>query len=563
MNKGTFISNEELLAILRESQLIPEENLIKLSQSSKDKNLSLYQTLIDSDLIDDEQLGQVVADYLKIPFVNLSKISIADNILNIVPELVAKKQKVIAFDRDAKGLKLAMADPNNEEIQQFIAKKVEEKVIPYLATDRDIDGALVLYQKELQNTFDEMLKEAVDNNAQNAQSSEAPISKIVDLLIEYAYQNKASDIHIEPDEKRSLVRFRIDGVLHDVLTVPPALHDQIVTRIKVLSKLRTDEHLSAQDGKMQAKLEAEDLDIRVSIVPIIENEKVVMRLLSSRSRKFSLEDLGMSEKDLEKVTNAFNKPYGMVLSTGPTGSGKTTSIYAIVKILNTREKNIATIEDPVEYDIEGINQIQVNPKTNLTFADGLRAILRQDPDIIFVGEIRDAETAGIAVNSAMTGHLVLSTLHTNNAATALPRLTDMEVEPFLIASTVNVIIGQRLVRKICEKCRISETTTLAELEKHLPKEIIKKLFDGKKEVRTYKGKGCLVCHSTGYVGRIGIFEVLEVSEVIRELIIAKADADEITKKAISEGMSTMLEDGLKKVLNGITTVEEILRATKA
>lgn len=571
-----IITNEELKDILTENQLISEDQLKKVLEESKGNGGSLYETIISRDLMSDEQLGRLVADSINVPFITLSQVSIPLDLLHIIPEVVAKKQKIIAFDKGKDGLKLAMADPRNQEIQQFIAKKAGEKVIPYFATERDIAEAMRLYRKELQNTFDEILKEAVDGahsaspdqiGASSGQTGkgaakDAPVEKIVDLLIEYAYQNKASDVHIEPAEKESLVRFRIDGVLHDVLKMPIDLHAQVTTRIKVLSKLRTDEHMSAQDGKLQIKLPEEELDIRVSIVPIVDGEKVVMRLLSSRSRQFSLGDLGMSNKDLEKVNNGFKKPYGMVLSTGPTGSGKTTSIYAILKILNTRDKNIATIEDPVEYDMDGINQIQVNPKTNLTFADGLRAILRQDPDTIFVGEIRDKETSGIAVNSAMTGHLVLSTLHTNNASTTLPRLIDMGIEPFLVASTVNVIVGQRLVRKICEKCRVSEMVDILELQKQLPKELVKKHMGDKKDVRIYKGKGCSVCHNSGYSGRVGVFEVLEVSESIKELIVTKSDADMIAKKAVTEGMTTMLEDGLEKVANGVTTVEEVLRVTK-
>ena len=475
--------------------------------------------------------------------------------------IVAKKEQIIAFEKNSQGLKVAMADPLNLEIQQFIAKKAGEKVIPYYATAKDLNEAMRLYSKELQKTFDEMLQQQVEA-VEKGQAQDVPIAKIVDLLVEYAYQNKASDIHIEPAEQQSLVRFRIDGVLHDVLKMPIALHSQVVTRVKVLSKLRTDEHMSAQDGKLQMSLPEEELDIRVSIVPIVDGEKIVMRLLSSRSRQFSLGDLGMNDKDLAKVKAGFKRPYGMVLSTGPTGSGKTTTIYAILKILNTRDKNIATIEDPVEYDMEGVNQIQVNPKTNLTFADGLRAILRQDPDIIFVGEVRDKETAGIATNSAMTGHLVLSTLHTNNAATTLPRLIDMGIEPFLVASTVNVIVGQRLVRQICQKCRLSQMMSLTELSKQIPKELIKKHLGDKSQLRIYQGKGCPVCHNSGYSGRIGVFEVLEVTEAIKELIAAKADADVLSKKAIQEGMSTMLEDGLQKVAHGITTIEEVLRVTK-
>ncbi|MCX6793904.1 MAG: GspE/PulE family protein, partial [Candidatus Gottesmanbacteria bacterium] len=282
----------------------------------------------------------------------------------------------------------------------------------------------------------------------------------------------------------------------------------------------------------------------------------------SRSREYTLQDLGMSDKDLQKVTAAYNKSYGMILSTGPTGSGKTTSIYAILKILNTREGNITTIEDPVEYRIKGANQVQVNSKTNLTFANGLRSILRQDPNIIFVGEIRDNETAGIAVNAALTGHLVLSTLHTNDAATAIPRLTDMKVEPFLVASTVNIIIAQRLIRKICDMCKTTQPITQQELTKHLPADIVKKHFGDQNEITLYKGKGCKICHNTGYTGRVGVFEVLEVGKEIRRLITERNDSDVIDKAAIDEGMTTMLDDGLDKVRKGLTTVEEVIRVTK-
>jgi type II secretory ATPase GspE/PulE/Tfp pilus assembly ATPase PilB-like protein len=424
-------------------------------------------------------------------------------------------------------------------------------VTTYLATNQDISNALRVYRKDLQNTFDQLIK-----------TSEVPMSKIVDLLISDAAQDKASDVHIEPQEKDSLVRFRIDGILHDVLSLPKGLHDQIITRIKILSRLRTDEHLSPQDGKMRISLEDEDIDVRVSILPVTEGEKAVLRLLSSKFRKFSLVDLGMNEKDLQKVTAAFSKSYGMVLSTGPTGSGKTTSIYAIVKLLNTREKNITTIEDPAEYRIQGVNQINVNVKTNLTFASGLRSILRQDPNIIFVGEIRDSETAGIAVNASLTGHLVLSTLHTNDAATALPRLIDMNVEPFLVASTVNVIFAQRLVRKICEICKGTRTITREDLLKNLPSNAVSKHMGNKNSITIYQGAGCKICHMTGYSGRIGVFEVLEVTKSIRDLITRRQDADIITQGAINEGMTTMLDDGLDKVLQGLTTIEEVLRVTK-
>ncbi|OGH10295.1 MAG: hypothetical protein A2857_02515 [Candidatus Levybacteria bacterium RIFCSPHIGHO2_01_FULL_36_15] len=555
-----LISEEQLKALVLKTSLIDEKRLQELSDFAKNSDATLVDTLVEKDIISDENLGIMISDFLKMPFVSLSKISIPEEVFHIVPERIARKQKIIAFARDQNGIKVAMNNPLNKEIQDMITKKTGSKVIPYFSTERDISNTFHIYKKELQKNFDKLLQEEIGKTEHIA--TNAPIAKIVDMIIDYAYQDRASDIHIEPEEKDSLIRFRIDGILHDVLFLPKSLHDQIVTRIKVLSRLRTDEHLSPQDGKMRIKLDEEDLDIRVSIIPITEGEKVVLRLLSSKSRHFSLLDLGMNETDLKKITSAFSKSFGMILSTGPTGSGKTTSIYAILKILNTREKNITTIEDPVEYRIKGVNQIQVNPKTNLTFANGLRSILRQDPNIVFVGEIRDNETAGIAVNAALTGHLVLSTLHTNDSATTLPRLTDMNVEPFLVASTVNVIVGQRLVRKICDMCKSSIEIDQSELLKNLPADVVKKNFGNRKDIRVYQGKGCKICHFTGYSGRIGVFEILEVSKEIKKLITEKNDSDVILEQAIHEGMTTMLDDGLQKVIKGMTTIEEVLRVTK-
>jgi type IV pilus assembly protein PilB len=533
------------------NNLIDEKGFSEIEQESKNSENSIEEILVEKDIVTDENLGILISDFLKYPFIILAKLTIPADVFNIIPEKMAKHKKVIPFAKDATGVKLAMADPSDKELAQMISKKIGLPVTTYLATNQDISNALRVYRKDLQNTFDQLIK-----------TSEVPMSKIVDLLISDAAQDKASDVHIEPQEKDSLVRFRIDGILHDVLSLPKGLHDQIITRIKILSRLRTDEHLSPQDGKMRISLEDEDIDVRVSILPVTEGEKAVLRLLSSKFRKFSLVDLGMNEKDLQKVTIAFSKSYGMVLSTGPTGSGKTTSIYAIVKLLNTREKNITTIEDPAEYRIQGVNQINVNVKTNLTFASGLRSILRQDPNIIFVGEIRDSETAGIAVNASLTGHLVLSTLHTNDAATALPRLIDMNVEPFLVASTVNVIFAQRLVRKICEICKGTRTITREDLLKNLPSNAVSKHMGNKNSITIYQGAGCKICHMTGYSGRIGVFEVLEVTKSIRDLITRRQDADIITQGAINEGMTTMLDDGLDKVLQGLTTIEEVLRVTK-
>lgn len=383
------------------------------------------------------------------------------------------------------------------------------------------------------------------------------IIKIVDALVIQAFFARSSDVHLDPEEKQLRMRFRIDGVLHDVYAFPKELHQEIITRIKVLSGLRTDEHQSAQDGRMRILIpENPPVDVRVSITPTYFGENCVMRLLISHSDDFTLRNLGWSEHNLEVVERARKKPYGLLLATGPTGSGKTTTLYMILKELNKPEVSIITIEDPIEYSLNGIDQIQVNAKTGLTFANGLRSILRQDPNVVMVGEIRDGETANIAVNAAMTGHLVLSTLHTNDAPTTLPRLLDLGVEPFLIASTLNIAVGQRLVRTICTDCKVKKELTeeqLVSLREAFPAELLatQKTF--------YRGEGCPRCSGSGYRGRIGIHEVLEMNEEVRQLVMKRANADEIKRAAIRAGMVPMLVDGFYKAQKGLTTLEEILR----
>lgn len=555
--------NQSLYNTLSELEVIEKKQLDQAYDACKAQKVPLENILLDKDLISDENLGRTIADLVSLPFVHLGDISIPLEILQLIPEVVAKKQKVIAFKKDKLGLHIAMADPSNTQIKEFIEKKVGLPVIAYYATTRDFTNALFLYAKDIGTTFEAIIRKSVQEAAGKGSSeAEPPIITIVDTILTYAYQNKASDIHIEPMKNSTLIRFRIDGILHDIASLPLELDKPIVTRIKVMSDLRTDEHQAAQDGKFKFKLEDEDADIRVSIVPLTGGEKIVMRLLSERSRQFSLIDLGFAHDDLQKVKKAYEKPYGMILSTGPTGSGKTTTIYALLKLLNRRDVNIMTIEDPVEYEIEGVNHIQVNMKTNLTFAAGLRSIVRQDPDIMLVGEIRDQETADIAVNSAMTGHLVLSTVHTNDAATTIPRLFDMHVEPFLIASTVNVIIAQRLVRKIHTRCRVSEEIDIDKLTGQFESKLVHEIFGNHKTVRLYRGKGCSVDHGIGYDGRVGIFEVMVIDDILRKAIIERADASTIRKLAMKNGMTTMLEDGLEKVKQGITTIEEILRVTK-
>jgi len=556
-----ILPDDQLKAILEKNGSVPHDLLESISASVGGEQGTLSKQLIAKHVLTEEQLGKILAETVGVPFVSLAKLSIPPDVFGLVPPRLMLKNKIVAYERAGGVLKVAMSDPRNKSMVDMIAKKSGLKVEIAYATEADIASLVNLNKKALQATIDELLKNEIQRAAATSGDS-LPIAKIIDTLINTAYEDRVSDVHIEPTESESLIRFRIDGVLQDVLLMPKAIHDRLITRIKVLSNLRTDEHMSAQDGKMRIAVPEEQLDIRVSILPVTGGEKVVLRLLSSKSREYSLVSLGMAPEDLVKIERAYSQTYGMILSTGPTGSGKTTSIYAILKVLNTREKNITTIEDPVEYWIKGANQVQVNVKTNLTFADGLRSILRQDPNIIFVGEIRDNETAGIAVNAALTGHLVLSTLHTNDAATAIPRLSDMGVEPFLVASTVRVIIAQRLLRKICDGCKTSREFTMEELLKHFSRDIIAKFFPDGESITTYHGAGCKLCHNTGYKGRLGAFEVLEVSSEIRKLIASKSDAEVINNQAIKEGMRSMLEDAMIKVQKGQTTIEEVIRVTK-
>lgn len=391
-----------------------------------------------------------------------------------------------------------------------------------------------------------------------APANEISIIKLVDSIVDYAYESRASDIHIDPAEKKVDIRIRVDGVMHLAFTLPKEIQSEVITRLKVLSGLRTDEHQIAQDGRFKFTAKnGKIFDIRVSIVPTYHEENVVLRLLAEQEDQiFDLGKMGFSKRDLKVIKDSITKPYGMILLTGPTGSGKTTTLYTILRILNTDDVAIITIEDPIEYSLEKTNQIQVNNQTGLTFANGLRAILRQDPNIIMVGEIRDEETAKIAVNAALTGHLLLSTLHTNDAPTALPRLIDMGIEPFLIVSTINVVVAQRLVRKICLDCKIEKKYSISALQA-LGGGISAELF--KEDQVFYAGEGCKTCGNSGYHGRAAIHEVLEITDAIREAVVARMGAVEIKNIAIKEGMTTMLADGFKKAVEGITTIEEILR----
>lgn len=555
---------EKLQDLLVDPGYISEDDFKLASKNVGGKSELIIDQLIDRGLIKDTEVGQLLAEEINVSFIDLSKQKIDEQVLSLIPERVARTNGVIAFEEGEMFVKVGMLNPSDLETQQMLEKKFGKSIQVYLVSKKQFKQALSSYQASLKKVFADIFSKLKDENLDIEIRDETVIS-MVDNLLKFGYQQKASDIHIEPYVDKIVIRFRIDGVMHTVLEIPKDLGDSVLTRIKILAKMRTDEHRAAQDGKLRFNDDNFTVDVRVSIVPVTEGENIVMRLLSDRSRRFSLEDLGLSESNFSKVRSAIKSPHGMILVTGPTGSGKTTSLYAILKILNKKEVHISTIEDPVEYDLEGISQIQVNSKTDLTFAKGLRAIVRQDPDIIMVGEIRDEETAGIAVNSALTGHLVLSTLHTNDAATALPRLLDMGVEPFLVVSTVNIIVAQRLVRKLCENCRVSykpteqEITALNTELKGVSKGHNLNIELG---IRLYKANGCKICAFTKYIGRVGVFEVLEVTEEIKGLVLNRSSTGAIIAKAREQGMITMLEDGIYKIKQGVTTIEEVLRVTK-
>ncbi len=449
---------------------------------------------------------------------------------------------------------------------KHLEKITGSKIEVHYTTSFAIDMALRRYSGDLQREARGLIQEI----KRDPSKAEEIIVKLTELIFDHAYANIASDIHIEPLSDFSIVRFRVDGTLFKVLDFPRNLHERMVSRIKIISRLRTDERAAPQDGRFDYKMEkGGDIDVRVSIMPTTEGENVVMRLLMQQGKRFSLDGLGLLESDLKKIKNNAKKPWGMIMVVGPTGSGKTTTLYAVLQMLNSPGVNIMTVEDPVEYNIDGVQQTQVNIKKKLTFSTGLRSIVRQDPDIIMVGEIRDEETVNMAVDAAMTGHLVLSTMHANDAATAFPRLMEMGVESFLIASAVNVSIAQRLVRTICENCRESyflneEEIEMISEEKNFLEMV--KIIAGKGDIsriRFFRGRGCDLCGNTGYEGRTSIFEVLEITEELRKLIIDKSSSDSMRKKAIEGGMTPMIYDGISKALLGITTITEVRKAAKS
>jgi type IV pilus assembly protein PilB len=579
------IELEQLKSFLLDSNIIPKDKVEEVAAEALKDKKNLGALLLEKKLIEEAELQKVYAYILGIPFVDLSKETIAIEVLQIVPELIAKKYNIVSFEKSGANLKVAMLNPEDLQTIDFIKKKTGLKIVPCLTTRESIQGALRQYEKSLKAEFGDILTgeitaegESRDDDDLEKVAAGLPIIRIVDTLLKHAILESASDIHIEPDEKEVHVRYRIDGVLHDAMTLPKDVAAGIVARIKVLSNLKLDEHRLPQDGRFKIQNDEYKISFRVSMLPVFDGEKIVMRLLDESSKGLTLEKMGIAGSALEAVHREINKPNGMILVTGPTGSGKTTTLYTVMDILNTPEVNISTVEDPVEYRMPRVNQTQINPKVGMTFAAALRSLLRQDPDIIMVGEIRDQETLEIAMHAAMTGHLVLSTLHTNNAPATLPRMIDMGAEPFLIASTVNVIIAQRLIRRLCVECRKAYTLDKKEIEslaksydiddvfKFLKNDVVGKKFVEKatswEEVTMYKPVGCDQCGGEGYHGRNGIYEVMPMDTELRKLITQAATTEVLEAQARKNGMATMVEDGFLKIVQGITSLEEVMRATK-
>lgn len=559
-----MLKKDVAINILLSKGLINQDQVNQAKEDMKKTGLSLEKTLEKLGYITEEDIATSVAESLHVTYVDLKHYLLNAEFAPLVPERLAKKYKVVPLFKVGQTLTVAMANPQDvvalDEIRTVSKMSAIE---PAYSTEKDIQAAIdQLYG--VTGTLDEIVKSIdkskfseISADASGAKvltkaAEEAPVVKIVNLMIIQAVREKASDIHLEPAEDLVRIRYRIDGILREVSNLPKNLQSVVTSRIKILARMDIAETRKPQDGRIEFKTEKKVLDLRVSSFPTIHGENIVMRLLDKSSVIMGLADLGFSEKDLIVFDKMIHSPYGIILVTGPTGSGKTTTLYSALSTINSMEKNIITIEDPVEYELPLIRQTQVNVKAGITFASGLRSILRQDPNVIMVGEIRDKETADIAIQASLTGHLVLSTLHTNDAASAVTRLVDMGVEPFLVSSSVMGLLAQRLVRTICKKCKKPQTPS---------REVLGEL--GIKESDTfYVGKGCDVCKNTGYQGRISIFELLKVTEEIKKLIVAKASADEIKRAALKEGMRDLRVDGLDKARAGITTIEEILRVTE-
>jgi type IV pilus assembly protein PilB len=584
---------------------ISAEQIVELRKKEAKEKKPLQDLAIRDSLITEKELTQLYAGEIEVPLIELNAKDIKREVLKLLPERIARQYHAVVFDIDENKTKLvAMEDPDDIQALNFLQKQLGNNIRVYITTTSQLQAALDQYHESIGGDLTQVISEddtfEVDEPDKEDLAEDSPIAQTVNLLIEYAITANASDIHIEPREDIIVVRYRVDGILREVNKLPRKMLGALVSRIKILANLKIDEHRAPQDGRFKIQTGAGFYAIRVSTLPVVDGEKVVMRILNESNKASSFEELGFWGRARDVLNHAIIQPHGMILVTGPTGSGKSTTLFSVLSMLNTPGVNISTVEDPVEYRIPGVNQTQVNPVAGMTFSNGLRAMLRQDPNIIMVGEIRDKETADLAVQAALTGHLVFSTLHTNNAATSLPRLLDMGTEPFLIATTVRAVVGQRLVRRLCVECKeiyapdeadlrhlasvfhldgAADVKRINELEAQalqdgigVSKQSAKNTKEGQASElsttastikRLWKAHqdGCTACNHTGYRGRIGIYEVLHNSEAIQKLIVANGTSDSIQKEAIQEGMLTMQLDGFIKSLRGETTVEEILRVT--
>ncbi len=563
---------ERLKKILIGENLITEDRFNAIVKEADRKNQNVLEVLIAEKIADSKYLNDLVAKALGVEVADFSVKSLDKEVVRMLPEDIARQRQAIIFNREPNGVyDVAMVDPSDLETLEFLVQRLKVKVKPFLATSEDLNRGFSVYGYELGQDFKKLIEDniqaSLSGTAKTIEEAAAqlPIVGIVDNVLSYAIASRASDIHIEILEDTMLIRYRIDGILYEIMSIPKTIHPAFIARIKILSALKIDEHLKPQDGRFRHTLVNQIVDVRVSVMPTYYGEKVEMRLLASSQKPLSLEELGLGAENTKTMHDALSSAYGMIISCGPTGSGKTTTLYALMNLVNRPEVNITTIEDPIEYNMKYINQTQINPAAGVTFASGLRALLRQDPNIVMVGEIRDAETAGIAVQAALTGHLLMSSLHTNDAPTAIPRLFDLGVPPFLVSSVLNLVVAQRLVRKICQSCAYSYEFG-PELAKVIGDQLAL-LGIPKENARVpkilYRGAGCSSCGMTGYRGRIGIFEVLEITDKIKKVITElHFDLASLQRGAREAGMKTMFEDGLEKVELALTTIEEVLRVIR-
>lgn len=582
-----MVQDEYLLSLLVQKNLLTEDKARAILEKSKLTNKKAERLINENKLVDEEQLAQIKSELFKLPVKIFKKNEIIPhNVLHLIPEDTARHYQLVAFEKNDKNVSIAMVYPDDIEAQEalkFLMTKLNLQFQIYITTPSSIKYAFSQYltfTQEFNRLIEDFHKQYATKTKKetspyklvNLESThgvvaeEAPIIKLFAAILKFAVRSRASDIHLEPESGLLRVRLRIDGKLSTALYLPFAVHAPLISRIKIMTNLKIDETRIPQDGRFFAMIDEKQIDFRVSTFPTSFGEKVAIRILDPSIGLKNINELGLSGKNLTILQEEIQRPYGMVLITGPTGSGKTTTLYAILQVLNQEKVNIVSVEDPVEYSIEGINQSQIFPEIGYTFARGLRHIVRQDPDIIMVGEIRDSETAQLAVQAALTGHLVLSTLHTNNAIGVIPRLLDLGVEPFLIPSTVNLMIAQRLARKLCDDCKVrvianeKETKIIEENLASLPKEI-KEQQNLSKPFYIYKPKGCPTCNYKGYLGRIGVFEMIRMSKELEEIILTQPSQDKLIEEAKRQGMISLRQDGILKVLEGITSLEEILAIT--